>query len=108
VSTSSRHELLRRREELTRHVARLTFDLGGLVHEMASAGDYRTDLLDRRSAELRVADAELSEIRRLVDAGEADETGRCRRCDAVHGSAAVYCWRCGDAIAYAVAPEAAP
>lgn len=108
MSTSSRHELLRRREELTRHVARLTFDLGGLVHEMASAGDYRTDLLDRRSAELRVADAELSEIRRLVDAGEAGETGRCRRCDAVHGSAAVYCWRCGDAIAYAVAPEAAP
>jgi hypothetical protein len=59
------------REGVARTVATLTFDLGGLTAEMVEAGRIRLDVLTRRTAELRVADAELSELDRRIAAAAA-------------------------------------
>jgi hypothetical protein len=92
---SSLDELRRRRHELARRVAALTFDLGGLTYEIAIRDHYRLDVLSRRAAELQVADAELGEVERLLAAAEEGVTGQCRSCGAVHSRGAVYCWKCG-------------
>lgn len=57
-----------RRDEVARVVATLTFDLGGLTAEMANAAQFRLDVLTRHAAELRAADAELSELDRQLAA----------------------------------------
>lgn len=57
-----------RRDVVARAVATLTFDLGGLTAEMANAGQFRLDVLTRRAAELRAADAELTELDRQLAA----------------------------------------
>ena len=57
-----------RRQEAARRVATLTFDLGGLTAEMADAGHFHLDVLVRRAAELRAADAELQELDRALAA----------------------------------------
>jgi catechol-2,3-dioxygenase len=55
-----------RRHEAARRVATLTFDLGGVTAEMAQAGNFHLDVLVRRAAELRAAEAELAELDRLL------------------------------------------
>ncbi|MDX6686384.1 MAG: hypothetical protein QOF86_2512 [Baekduia sp.] len=72
---ASLEELRRRRHELARRVAALTFDLGGLTYEMATRDHYRLDVLSRRAAELQTADAELGEIERLLAASEDGVVG---------------------------------
>lgn len=57
-----------RRDVVARTVATLTFDLGGLTAEMVDAGEFRLDVLTRHAAELRAADAELSELDRRLGA----------------------------------------
>jgi hypothetical protein len=88
-------ELRRRRHELAERVAELTWDLGGLTYEMAIRDHYRLDVLARRAAELQQADAELSELQRMLATTEAGVHGQCRSCGAVHSRGASYCWRCG-------------
>jgi hypothetical protein len=97
-------ELRRRRAELAEQVATLTWDLGGLTYEMAVRDHYRLDVLARRAAELQRADAELSEVERLLASAEAGVGGECRSCGAVHSRGAAYCWRCG----HNLLPEARP
>jgi hypothetical protein len=87
--------LRERRAELAQHVATLTWDLGGLTYEMAVRDHYRLDVLAKRAAELQQADAELSELERLLASAEAGVGGECRSCGAVHSRGAAYCWRCG-------------
>jgi hypothetical protein len=99
--------LRHRRQEVARLVATLTFDLGGLTAEMAAGNQFRHDVLIRRAAELRSADAELGELERLLAAADEGVTGRCRRCSASHARGAIYCWRCGESLAYAVPPASA-
>jgi len=99
--------LRHRRQEVARLVATLTFDLGGLTAEMAAANQFRHDVLIRRAAELRSADAELGELERLLAAADEGVTGQCRRCSASHARGAIYCWRCGESLAYAVPPATA-
>ncbi|MFA4930145.1 MAG: hypothetical protein WC558_16645 [Patulibacter sp.] len=59
-----------RRDVVARAVATLTFDLGGLTAEMVDAGEFRLDVLTRHAAELRAADAELSELDRRLAAAK--------------------------------------
>jgi RNA polymerase-binding transcription factor DksA len=95
VPARSLAELRARRLQLAQRVAELTFDLGGLTYEMAVRDHYRLDVLARRAAELQQADAELSELQRLLGAAEHGMHGYCRSCGAVHSRGAGYCWRCG-------------
>src|ERR1700685_2479054 len=88
-------ELRRRRRELAKRVAELTWDLGGLTYEMAVRDHYRLDVLAQRGAELQEADAQLGEVQRLLGATEAGVHGQCRSCGAVHSRGAAYCWHCG-------------
>ena len=104
VPGGSLAELRRRRAELAEQVATLTWDLGGLAYEMAVRDHYRLDVLARRAAELQRADAELSEVERLLATAEAGVGGQCRSCGAVHSRGAAYCWRCGANLL----PEARP
>lgn len=60
-----------RREVVARAVATATFDLGGLVAEMVDAGRVRLDVLARRTAELRAAEADLQELDRQLAASAA-------------------------------------
>jgi hypothetical protein len=91
-------ELRHRRRELAERVAELTWDLGGLTYEMAVRDHYRLDVLARRAAELQKADAQLSEVQRLLASAEAGVHGLCRSCGAVHSRGAAYCWHCGAAL----------
>ncbi len=84
-----------RRAELAERVATLTWDLGGLAYEMAIRDHYRLDVLARKAAELQQADAQLSEVQRLLAAAEAGIHGQCRSCGAVHSRGASFCWHCG-------------
>lgn len=71
MTTDALVALRARRDGVARVVATLTFDLGGLTAEMASAGQFRLDVLTRHAAELRAADAELSELDRQLAAASA-------------------------------------
>jgi hypothetical protein len=105
---TSLDDLRRRRHELARQVAALTFDLGGLTYEMATRDHYRLDVLSRRAAELQTADAELGEVERLLAAAEDGIVGACRSCGAVHSRGATYCWQCGQPLLEGAAAPAAP
>ncbi len=104
------HELLvdlgRRREQLTARVAELQWDLGGLVYEMAVRNSIRVDVLVKRAAALQEADAELSEVERIVRLEEAGMAGSCASCGAPHSSGATYCWQCGRTLLEQVPSEA--
>ncbi len=104
---TSLDELRRRRHELARQVAALTFDLGGLTFEMATRDHYRLDVLSRRAAELQRVDAELGEVERLLAAAQDGVTGACRSCGAVRSRGATFCWQCGQPLVDGVAPPAA-
>jgi hypothetical protein len=88
-------ELRRLRVELAERVASLTWDLGGLAYEMAVRDHYRLDVIARRAAELQRADAQLSEVERLLAGAHAGVHGACRSCGSVHSRGASYCWNCG-------------
>jgi hypothetical protein len=67
---SEEANLRRRRVELTRHMAELHWDLGGLTYEMAIRDHFRLDVLVRRAALLQEREAELAEIDRLLGVRE--------------------------------------
>jgi chorismate mutase len=88
-------DLNRRRDQLNARVAELQWDLGGLVYEMAIRDRIRVDVLVRRAAELQNADAELSEVERILRLEQSSTAGECASCKAPHSSGAAYCWQCG-------------
>lgn len=88
-------DLQRRRDQLNARVAELQWDLGGLVYEMAIRDQIRVDVLVRRAAELQNADAELSEIERILRLEQSSTAGECSSCGAPHSTGAAYCWQCG-------------
>jgi hypothetical protein len=91
-------DLKRRRDQLTAQVAELQWDLGGLVYEMATRDRIRVDVIVRHAAKLQEADAELSEIERILNTEQTGTAGACSNCSAPHSSGAVYCWQCGQQI----------
>jgi hypothetical protein len=88
-------DLKRRRAQLSARVAELQFDLGGLVYEMAIRDRIRVDVIVKRAALLQDADAELSEVERILRLEETSTAGSCANCGAPHSSGAGYCWQCG-------------
>ena len=91
-------DLERRRDQLTGRVAELQWDLGGLVYEMAIRNRIRVDVLIQRAAALQDADAELSEVERIVRMEQTGTAGSCGTCGAPHSSGATYCWQCGQSL----------
>ncbi|MGB7588472.1 MAG: hypothetical protein WBM00_07160 [Solirubrobacterales bacterium] len=88
-------DLARRRDQLAARVAELQWDLGGLVYEMAIRNRIRVDVLVKRAVALQDAEAELSEVERIVHVEETGQAGMCSSCGAPHSSGAAYCWQCG-------------
>jgi hypothetical protein len=101
-------ELRRTQVELAERVASLTWDLGGLAYEMAVRDHYRLDVIARRAAELQAADAQLSEVQRLLAAAEAGIHGQCLSCGAVHSRGAAFCWHCGAPLQQEARPSVLP
>jgi hypothetical protein len=93
------HDLLvdleRRRDQLIARVAELQWDLGGLVYEMAIRNNVKVEVLVKRAVALQDADAELSEVERIVRSEETGTAGLCSSCAAPHSSGATFCWQCG-------------
>lgn len=88
-------DLKRRRDQLKARVAELQWDLGGLVYEMAIRDRIRVDVIVTRAARLQDADAELSEVERILQLEETSTAGACTSCGAPHSTGASYCWQCG-------------
>jgi Tfp pilus assembly protein FimV len=88
-------DLERRRDQLVARVAELQWDLGGLVYEMAIRNQITVEVLVKRAVALQDADAELSEVERIVRTEETGTAGTCSSCKAPHSSGATYCWQCG-------------
>jgi hypothetical protein len=91
-------DLERRRDQLTARVAELQWDLGGLCYEMAIRDRMRVDILVKRAAALQDADAELSEVERILLMEQTSTAGTCSNCGAPHSSGAGFCWQCGQPI----------
>jgi hypothetical protein len=106
--SGSMADLRRRRHQLAERVAALTWDLGGLTYEMAIRDHYRLEVLARKAAELQEAEAQLSEVQRLLATTDAGIHGQCRSCGAVHSRGAAYCWHCGAPLREEVRPSVVP
>jgi hypothetical protein len=99
-------DLRRRRDQLSARVAELQFDLGGLVYEMATRDQIRVDVIVKRAALLQDADAELSEVERILRLEQTSTAGLCGSCGAPHSTGASYCWQCGQPILQQVHSDA--
>ena len=98
--------LRRRREQLAEEVAELHWNLGGLAYEMAIRSSMDADLLIKRAVALQDADAELSEVERIVRTEETGASGSCKYCSAPHASGATFCWQCGKPLLEQVSGDA--
>ncbi len=98
-------DLQRRRDQLVARVAELQWDLGGLVYEMAIRNQMQMELLVKRAVALQDADAELSEVERIVRMEETGTAGSCGSCGAPHSSGATFCWQCGQPLLQQVSGE---
>ena len=99
-------DLERRRDQLIARVAELQWDLGGLAYEMAIRNRIKVDVLVKRAVALQDADAELSEVERIVRSEETGTAGSCSSCSAPHSSGATYCWQCGQPLLEQVSSDA--
>jgi chorismate mutase len=99
-------DLERRRDQLIARVAELQWDLGGLVYEMAIRNRIQVEVLVKRATALQDADAELSEVERIVRTEQTGTAGACARCNSPHSSGAPYCWQCGQPLLEQIAGEA--
>lgn len=107
---ASQHELTvdleRRRDQLVARVAELQWDLGGLVYEMAVRNRIDVEVLVKRAVALQDADAELSEVERIVRMEETGTAGSCTSCGAPHSTGATFCWQCGQPLLAQVSSDA--
>lgn len=99
-------DLRRRREQLKTRVTELQFDLGGLVYEMVVRDRMRPEVLVQRAVVLQDADAELSEVERLIRLDETSTAGACANCGSPHSSGASFCWQCGQPLLPQVSADA--
>ncbi len=99
-------DLERRRDQLVAKVAELQWDLGGLVYEMAVRNRIEVEVLVKRAAALQDADAELSEVERIVRMEQTGTAGSCSSCGAPHSTGATFCWQCGNSLLQQVPSDA--
>jgi len=88
-------DLRQRREQLSKQLAELQWDLGGIAYEMAIRDHFRLDVLSRQAAKLQQVDAELAEVERMLTLGEAGAAGACGNCGALYAQGSAFCWQCG-------------
>lgn len=91
-------DLERRREQLVAKVAEMQWDLGGLVYEMIVRNSIDVEVIVKRAVPLQDADAELSEVERILRMEQTGTAGVCASCGAPHSSGATFCWQCGKPI----------
>jgi hypothetical protein len=99
-------DLERRRDQLVARVAELQWDLGGLVYEMAVRNRIEVEVLVKRAVALQDADAELSEVERIVRMEQTGTAGSCATCGAPHSTGATFCWQCGGSLLKQVPSDA--
>jgi hypothetical protein len=99
-------DLQRRRDQLVARVAELQWDLGGLVYEMAVRNSIKIEVIVKRAVVLQDADAELSEVERILRMDETGAAGSCKSCGAPHSSGATFCWQCGKPLLEQVSGDA--
>lgn len=99
-------DLERRRDQLVARVAELQWDLGGLVYEMAVRNSVKIEVIVKRAVVLQDADAELSEVERILRMEETGAAGSCKSCGAPHSSGATFCWQCGKPLLEQVSGDA--
>jgi hypothetical protein len=99
-------DLQRRRDQLVARVAELQWDLGGLVYEMAVRNSIKLEVIVKRAVVLQDADAELSEVERILRMEETGAAGACTSCGAPHSSGATFCWQCGKPLLEQVSGDA--
>lgn len=99
-------DLERRRDQLVARVAELQWDLGGLVYEMAVRNRIEVEVLVKRAVVLQDADAELSEVERIVRMEQTGTAGSCATCGAPHSTGATFCWQCGGSLLKQVPSDA--
>jgi hypothetical protein len=99
-------DLERRRDQLVAKVAELQWDLGGLVYEMAVRNRIEVEVLVKRAVALQDADAELSEVERIVRMEQTGTAGSCATCGAPHSTGATFCWQCGGSLLKQVPSDA--
>jgi hypothetical protein len=99
-------DLERRRDQLVARLAELQWDLGGLTYEMAIRNRVDVQVLVKRAAVVQEADAELSEIERILRLEQTGTAGSCLGCGAPHSSGATFCWQCGRPLLQQVPSEA--
>lgn len=99
-------DLERRRDQLTGRVAELQWDLGGLVYEMAIRNSINVEVIVKRAVALQDADAELSEVERIVRMEQTGTAGSCSACSAPHSNGATFCWQCGQPLLAQVSSDA--
>lgn len=98
-------DLERRREQLVAKVAELQWDLGGLVYEMVVRNSLDPEVIVKRAVPLQDADAELSEVERILRTEQTGTAGVCGGCGAPHSSGATFCWQCGKPLLAQVSGE---
>ncbi len=98
-------DLERRREQLVARVAELQWDLGGLVYEMVVRNSLDPEVIVKRTVPLQDADAELSEVERILRTEQTGTAGVCAGCGAPHSSGATFCWQCGKPLLAQVSGE---
>ena len=99
-------DLERRRDQLVARVAELQWDLGGLVYEMAVRNQIEVEVLVKRAVALQDADAELSEVERIVRMEQTGTAGSCTSCGAPHSTGATFCWQCGQPLLQQIPSDA--
>ena len=99
-------DLERRRDTLKARVAEMQWDLGGLVYEMAVRNQIEVEVLVKRAVALQDADAELSEVERIVRMEQTGTAGSCTACGAPHSTGATFCWQCGQPLLQQVPSDA--
>jgi hypothetical protein len=99
-------DLERRRDQLVARVAELQWDLGGLVYEMAVRNAIKVEVIVKRAVVLQDADAELSEVERILRMDETGASGACKSCGAPDSSGATFCWQCGKPLLEQVSGDA--
>ena len=62
---------------------------------MAIRDQIRVDVIVKRASVLQDADAELSEVERILRLEQTSTAGACSACGAPHSSGAAFCWQCG-------------
>ncbi len=95
TATVSQSELARRHAAAAKRFAEEQWNLGGLAYEMAIRDHFRLDVLQRAAAKVQEADAELSNLARLLELEQAGAAGSCAGCGALHARGASFCSSCG-------------